>query len=327
MNVIVTGGAGFLGSHLTEALLQRGHDVLVIDNMMTGRKRNLDAAKKQYGDKLQLLTDDIIEIEQAWWWKDRSYNAIFNFACPASPPAYQRDPIHTMMTCVVGTKNMLDIARRDGAIFVQASTSEIYGDPDVHPQVESYKGCVNTLGPRACYDEGKRAAETLCMDYQRLYGVDVKIARIFNTYGPRMDPNDGRVVSNFICQALRGEKLTIYGDGSQTRSFCYVDDLIDGFMKLFHSGPEFHGPVNLGNPNEFTMTELATEIIHIIYGGRNVAWREVARWLDYKSLPQDDPRQRCPDITLALEKLSWSPKVSLDDGLKEAIKYFREEIK
>lgn len=323
MNIVVAGGAGFLGSHLVDALLERGHFVTVIDSLVTGRYENLADATKRFPHQISFLnrdiTHDLYDRRHGDVGYSRKYDAVFNFACPASPVAYQADPIHTMMTCVVGTANLLEFARRDNAVFIHASTSEIYGDPEVHPQREDYKGCVNTTGPRACYDEGKRAAETLCFDYARKHGLRIKVARIFNTYGPRMAVNDGRVVSNFIVQALRGENLTVYGDGSQTRSFCYVDDLIDGFLKLLQTPDEFAGPVNIGNPNEFTIRQLVSKVLAATGFQSNSMFVELV-------LPQDDPKQRRPDITLAQEVLGWEPKVQLKEGLQRTIEYFREVL-
>jgi UDP-glucuronate decarboxylase len=303
---LVTGGAGFLGSHLCERLVKRGDDVLCVDNFFTGAKRNVQELIHE--TRFELMRHDVtfplyVEVDQ-----------IYNLACPASPIHYQFDPVQTTKTSVHGAINMLGLAKRVKARILQASTSEVYGDPEVHPQVESYWGRVNPIGPRSCYDEGKRCAETLFFDYQRQHGLEVKVVRIFNTYGPRMHPNDGRVVSNFIVQALRGEDVTIYGDGSQTRSFCYVDDLIDGMMRMMESEKGFHGPVNLGNPGEFTMLELAEKVLRTVGSRSRIV---------HKALPPDDPRQRQPDITLAKSKLGWQPRVSLDDGLKETVAYFR----
>ncbi len=319
MKALVTGAAGFLGSNLVKRLIKDGHVVYGIDNFSTGRLRNLDSV---YSENWKKCNNADITTTTSY----PDVDVIFNLACPASPPAYQRDPIHTMMTCVLGTKNLLEHARQCGAIFLQASTSEVYGDPLESPQIESQRGNVNSYGPRACYDEGKRAAEALCFDYNRVYGVKTRMPRIFNTYGPGMDPADGRVVSNFIVQSLLGEKLTVYGSGAQTRSFCYVDDLIEAFVRLADPALDHIGPINLGNPNEFKVIELAQECIHMIHGGRNVAWREVARWLEYSPLPQDDPRQRCPDISLAKAVLSWEPKVQLAEGLEKTIEYFRRIV-
>jgi UDP-glucuronate decarboxylase len=304
---LVTGGAGFLGSHLCDRLIKEKHDVICLDNFFTGQKRNV--AHLIGNPYFELVRHDVtlpyfVEIDR-----------IFNLACPASPPHYQHDPVQTTKTSVHGAINMLGLAKRTGARILQASTSEVYGDPAIHPQVESYWGNVNPIGIRSCYDEGKRCAETLFFDYHRQNKVEIKVVRIFNTYGPRMHPNDGRVVSNFIMQALRGEDITIYGDGLQTRSFCYVDDLIDAFMRMMNSGPEFTGPVNIGNPGEFTMIELAEKIIGIVGG---------ASKLVYAPLPSDDPKQRRPDISLAKSALDWEPRVALEDGLKETIAYFRQ---
>jgi UDP-glucuronate decarboxylase len=305
--VLVTGGAGFLGSHLCEALLKRNCDVVCADNFFTGRRGNV--AHLLDNPHFEVLRHDVtfplfVEVDE-----------IFNLACPASPPHYQHDPVQTTKTSVIGAINMLGLAKRVGAKIFQASTSEVYGDPDVHPQPESYWGKVNPIGSRSCYDEGKRCAETLFFDYYRQNKVKIKVARIFNTYGPNMHPNDGRVVSNFIMQALRNEPITIYGDGAQTRSFCYVDDLIGGFLKLMDSPDEITGPINLGNPGEFTMLELAETIIKLT-GAKSE--------LVFKPLPSDDPRQRRPDITQAKEKLGWEPAVPLEEGLKHTIKYFKQ---
>ena len=304
--VLVTGGAGFLGSHLCEKLLARGHDVLCVDNFFTGSKRNIEHIAGNLN--FELMRHDVtfplyVEVDQ-----------IYNLACPASPVHYQFDPVQTTKTSVHGAINMLGLAKRVKARILQASTSEVYGDPEVHPQVESYWGRVNPIGPRSCYDEGKRCAETLFFDYFRQHRLEIKVARIFNTYGPRMHSNDGRVVSNFIVQALKGEDITLYGEGLQTRSFCYVDDLIDALIRLMETQPEFTGPVNLGNPVEVSMRELAEKILALT-GSKSK--------LTFRPLPQDDPRQRQPDITLAREKLDWSPGVALDDGLKATIHYFK----
>lgn len=303
--ILVTGGAGFLGSHLCERLLAAGHDVLCLDNFFTGNKTNV--AHLLDNPYFELLRHDVtfplyVEVDE-----------IYNLACPASPIHYVRDPVQTTKTSVHGAINMLGLAKRVGARIMQASTSEVYGDPHVHPQPESYWGHVNPTGPRSCYDEGKRCAETLFFDYRRQHGLAVKVARIFNTYGPRMHPNDGRVVSNFIVQALRNAPITIYGDGSQTRSFCYVDDLVSGFLALMNTPDAFCGPVNLGNPGEFTMLELA-ELVRSLTGSRSA--------IEHRPLPQDDPRQRRPDIGLASETLGWAPSVSLADGLVPTIAYF-----
>lgn len=305
--VLVTGGAGFLGSHLCDRLIRDGHETLCADNFFTGDKRNLDQLRGH--PRFELMRHDVtfplyVEVER-----------IFNLACPASPVHYQHDPVQTTKTSVHGAINMLGLAKRVGARILQASTSEVYGDPEVHPQTEGYWGKVNPIGIRSCYDEGKRCAETLFFDYYRQHALDIKVVRIFNTYGPRMQPNDGRVVSNFIVQALRDEDITIYGDGSQTRSFCYVDDMIEVFVRMMDSEGGFTGPVNVGNPVEFTMLELAEKVLQQVGGKSKVV---------HKPLPADDPRQRQPDITLAREKLGWEPRVSLDDGLGETIRYFRE---
>jgi len=305
MRILITGGAGFLGSHLCERLLNEGNEVICLDNFYTGRKQNI--ARLLENPFFELVRHDVtdpfkFEVDQ-----------IYNLACPASPPHYQHNPIKTTKTSVMGAIHCLGLAKRVGARVFQASTSEVYGDPEIHPQPESYKGSVNPIGIRACYDEGKRCAETLFFDYHRQNRVDIRIARIFNTYGPRMLPDDGRVVSNFIMQALRGEDLTIYGDGTQTRSFCYVDDLIEGFVRLMNA-PDLTGPVNLGNPGEFTMLELAEKILAKVGGPSG---------LTFRPLPGDDPLQRQPDITLARTALGWEPKVALDEGLDRAIEYFR----
>lgn len=303
--VVVTGGAGFLGSHLCEKLLMRGEEVLCVDNYYTGRRSNI--AHLMDDPKFETLRHDItfplfVEADE-----------IYNLACPASPIHYQFDPVQTTKTSVHGAINMLGLATRLKAKIFQASTSEVYGDPTVHPQTEEYKGNVNPIGPRACYDEGKRCAETLFFDYHRQKGVNIRVARIFNTYGPRMHPNDGRVVSNFIMQALMGKDITIYGDGQQTRSFCYVDDLINGFIKLMDAPNNITGPINLGNPKEFTILELAENVIDLV-GSKSKLINE--------PLPQDDPKQRQPDITKAKEHLNWEPTVPLREGLKRTIKYF-----
>ncbi len=303
--VLVTGGAGFLGSHLCERLVRDGHDVLCVDNYFTGRKDNI--AHLINDPHFEAMRHDItfplyVEVDE-----------IYNLACPASPVHYQYDPVQTTKTSVIGAINMLGLAKRIGAKILQASTSEVYGDPTVHPQTEEYRGNVNPLGPRACYDEGKRCAETLFFDYLRQHRTRIKVARIFNTYGPRMHPNDGRVVSNFIVQALRGDDITLYGDGSQTRAFCYVDDLIDGFVRLVATGDDVTGPVNLGNPYEIPVSELADRVIRLTGSRSRIV---------YRKLPQDDPLQRCPDITLARRTLDWEPHVALDDGLANTIAYF-----
>lgn len=304
--LLVTGGAGFLGSHLCEKLINVGHDVICVDNFFTGSKDNI---RHLLGNpRFELIRHDVtfplyLEIDQ-----------IYNLACPASPVHYQYDPVQTTKTSVHGAINMLGLAKRVKARILQASTSEVYGDPEVHPQPESYWGRVNPIGIRSCYDEGKRCAETLFFDYHRQHNLEIKVMRIFNTYGPRMHPNDGRVVSNFVVQALRGENITIYGDGQQTRSFCYVDDLIEGMVRLMNSEAACTGPINIGNPSEFTMLELAELVIKIVGGKSKLVFQE---------LPQDDPKQRQPDIGLAKSMLGWEPKVKLEDGLKETINYFK----
>jgi UDP-glucuronate decarboxylase len=305
--VMITGGAGFLGSHLSSRLIDEGYDVLCVDNFYTGSKTNIRHLLNN--PKFELMRHDVtfplyVEVDE-----------IYNLACPASPVHYQFDPVQTTKTSVHGAINMLGLAKRIKAKIFQASTSEVYGDPHVHPQREEYWGNVNPVGIRSCYDEGKRCAETLFFDYRRQHNLRVKVARIFNTYGPNMHPNDGRVVSNFIVQALRGEDITIYGDGSQTRSFCYVDDLIDGIVRLMQTGDDFTGPVNIGNPGEFSILELAEKILSLT-GSRSRIIR--------KLLPADDPMQRCPDITLAKSELGWEPKVPLDEGLKRTIAFFRQ---
>ncbi|MBW1812843.1 MAG: SDR family oxidoreductase [Deltaproteobacteria bacterium] len=304
--VLVTGGAGFLGSFLCERLLKEGHDVICLDNFYTGTKRNIiPFMDNQY---FEFIRHDItfpiyIEVDE-----------IYNLACPASPIHYQNDPVQTTKVNVHGSINMLGLAKRLKAKILQASTSEVYGDPTVHPQTEDYWGHVNTIGPRSCYDEGKRCAETLFFDYYRQNNVNIRVARIFNTYGPRMHPNDGRVVSNFITQALANDPITVFGDGTQTRSFCYVDDLVEGLMRLMNGPDEFVGPLNLGNPNEFTVLELAQKIIKLTRSTSEIV---------FKPIPQDDPKQRQPCIDLARDRLGWSPKVELDKGLKRTIKYFK----
>lgn len=305
--IMVTGGAGFIGSFLCERLLDQGAEVLCVDNFFTGTRSNV--AHLMGNPRFELMRHDVtfplfVEVDQ-----------IYNMACPASPIHYQFDPVQTTKTSVHGAINMLGLAKRTKARILQASTSEVYGDPEIHPQEESYWGNVNPIGPRSCYDEGKRCAETLCFDYHRQHGVQIKVARIFNTYGPRMHPNDGRVVSNFIMQALRGEDITIYGDGSQTRSFCFVDDLVDGLIGLMNTDTGVTGPINLGNPGEFTIKELAELVIEMT---------GTSSQLVQKPLPQDDPRKRKPDITRARNTLGWEPQVKLRDGLEKTIAYFRE---
>jgi len=307
--VLVTGGAGFLGSHLCERLLSDGHDVICLDNFFTGTKENI---AHLIGDPFfEPMRHDVtfplyVEVDE-----------IYNLACPASPVHYQYDPVQTTKTSVHGAINMLGLAKRTKAKILQASTSEVYGDPEIHPQTEDYRGSVNPIGPRACYDEGKRCAETLFFDYRRQHELNIRVARIFNTYGPRMHPNDGRVVSNFIVQALSGKPITLYGDGSQTRSFCFVDDLIDGLVRLMDAPDEFTGPVNLGNPHEITISTLAETIMSLVGSKADI---------EYQPLPADDPLQRCPDIALARRELGWEPGVALADGLAQTIAYFKGVI-
>jgi UDP-glucuronate decarboxylase len=309
-HVMVTGGAGFLGSHLCERLLKEGCDVLCVDNFYTGTKRNiLHLIENPY---FELLRHDItfplyVEVDE-----------IYNLACPAAPIHYQNDPVQTTKVNVHGSINMLGLAKRLKGKILQASTSEVYGDPTVHPQPETYLGSVNPIGPRACYDEGKRCAETLFFDYHRQHRTKIKVARIFNTYGPRMHPNDGRVVSNFIIRALKGDSITVFGDGSQTRSFCYVDDMVDGLIRLMNSPDGFTGPLNLGNPEEMTILKLAEKIIKLTGSSSKIV---------FKPLPPDDPRQRKPDITLAKEKLGWFPKICLEEGLKKTVLYFDDLLR
>jgi UDP-glucuronate decarboxylase len=303
--ILITGGAGFLGSHLCDRLLEQGHELLCADNLFTGGKRNIEHLHDH--PRFEFIRHDVtfplyVEVDE-----------IYNLACPASPIHYQHDPVQTTKTSVHGAINMLGLAKRLRARILQASTSEVYGDPRVHPQTEDYWGHVNPIGVRSCYDEGKRCAETLFFDYFRQHKLQIKVARIFNTYGPRMHPNDGRVVSNFIVQALKGEPITIYGNGSQTRSFCYVDDLITAFLALMATAPDFTGPVNLGNPNEFSIAELAEMVVRLT-GSRSR--------IEYKALPSDDPAQRQPDISLARTQLGWEPVMQLDEGLKKTIAYF-----
>jgi UDP-glucuronate decarboxylase len=305
--ILVTGGAGFLGSHLCDRLIARGEDVLCVDNFYTGSKSNVAGLLGK--QNFELMRHDVtlplyVEVDQ-----------IFNLACPASPIHYQFDPVQTIRTSVQGAINMLSLARRVKGKILQASTSEVYGDPEIHPQPESYWGKVNPIGIRSCYDEGKRCAETLFFDYYRQHNLQIKVVRIFNTYGPRMHPNDGRVVSNFIVQALRNEDITIYGDGTQTRSFCYVDDLIDGMLKMMDAGKEVIGPINLGNPSEFTMLELAEKVLRLT-GSKSK--------MIFKTLPQDDPRQRKPDIRIAEQNLGWKPSIALEDGLSITVDYFNK---
>ncbi len=303
--ILVTGGAGFLGSHLCDRLVRQGHDVLCLDNFFTSQKSNVAHLLSQ--PNFELIRHDITR--PIWLEVDQ----IYNLACPAAPGHYQHNPIKTIKTSFLGTMHVLGMAKRCGATVLQASTSEVYGDPEVHPQVESYRGAVNPVGPRACYDEGKRAAETLCYEYHRRHGIPVVVVRIFNTYGPRMHPYDGRVVSNFIRQALQGEPLTIYGDGSQTRSFCYVDDLIDGLLRAMEVAEEFFGPVNLGNPEEFTISQLAQLVLELS-GSRSE--------IQYRPAPPEDPCRRRPDISLARRVLGWEPRTPLSEGLRRTIEWF-----
>lgn len=309
MNIVVTGGAGFIGSHLIKRLIDAGHHVICVDNFFTGQHRNLKQFK---GNKnFELIEHDIVQPLYL-----ENVDQVYNLACPASPIHYQKNPIKTVKTSTIGVINMLGLAKKAGARFLQASTSEIYGDPEVHPQPESYWGHVNTIGRRACYDEGKRVAETLCFDYYREHGLPIRVIRIFNTYGPNMHPDDGRVVSNFIIQALKNEPITIYGDGSHTRSFCYVDDLVEGMIRLMNQD-ETTGPVNIGNPTELSVKDLAEKIVELTGSKSQIV---------YKDLPEDDPKQRQPDISLAKKVLDWEPTVPLEQGLQKTIDYFRTVI-
>jgi UDP-glucuronate decarboxylase len=308
--ILVTGGAGFIGSHLCERLLKEGHEIICVDNFFTGTKDNI--VHLMDNPYFEIIRHDIcfplyVEVDE-----------IYNFACPASPVHYQKDPVQTTKVSVLGSINMLGLAKRLKIKILQASTSEVYGDPEVHPQPETYWGNVNPIGPRACYDEGKRCAETLFFDYHRQHGIKIKVVRIFNTYGPRMHPNDGRVVSNFIVQALKNEPITVYGDGTQTRSFCYVDDMVEGIIKMMNSPDDFTGPVNFGNPEEYRIIDLAQKIIDLT-GSRSK--------IVFKPLPQDDPKRRRPEITLAKEKLGWQPKTPLEEGLKKTIEYFEKLLR
>ncbi len=307
--ILVTGGAGFLGSHLIDRLLENDNTVICLDNLFTGNKKNI--AQHQNNSRLQFEMKDVVtpyayDVDQ-----------IYNLACPASPIHYQKDPIFTLKTSIYGSINALDLAKKNQAKIFQASTSEVYGDPEIHPQREDYWGHVNPSGIRSCYDEGKRCAETLFFDYQRQFNLNIKVARIFNTYGPRMDPKDGRVVSNFMIQALTGQDITIYGEGQQTRSFCYVDDLITGFLALMNFEGEISGPMNLGNPNEFTILELAEKVVSLTKSKSKIK---------YSILPQDDPQMRCPDISLAKSTLNWQPKIELEEGLDRTCTYFKSLI-
>jgi len=305
--VLVTGGAGFIGSHLCERLLNEGNEVFCMDNLETGSIRNIETFKEN--PLFHFIQQDVIEPI------DLQVDEIFNFACPASPPRYQKDPVHTLKTSVLGALNLLELATNAGAKIMQASTSEVYGDPAISPQPETYWGNVNPIGPRSCYDEGKRCAETLFFDYGRQFGTKIKVIRIFNTYGPRMDPEDGRVVSNFIAQALKNEPLTVYGDGSQTRSFCYIDDLIEGIMRMMQTDESFTGPVNLGNPEEVTVLEVAKLVLELTCSKSEI---------EFRPLPQDDPKRRKPDITLARQTLGWEPMAKLEEGFITTIQYFKE---
>jgi UDP-glucuronate decarboxylase len=307
MRILVTGGAGFIGSHLCKRLLAEGNEVVCLDNFFTGSEDNIRPLLKD--NKFEVLRHDISFPVQ------REVDQIYNLACPASPVHYQFDPVQTTKTSVIGAINVLDLAKKTKATVLQASTSEVYGDPEVHPQPESYWGKVNPIGIRSCYDEGKRCAETLFFDYYRQHAVDIRVIRIFNTYGPNMHPKDGRVVSNFIVQALKNEDITIYGNGSQTRSFQYIDDLVEGMIRMMNNKDKFVGPVNIGNPDEFTIHELAEKVLKLIPESRSK--------IIYKDLPSDDPRQRKPDISLAKAKLDWEPKIKLEEGLKKTIEYFR----
>ena len=307
--ILVTGGAGFLGSHLCEKLIKEGNEVICLDNYYTGSKNNISHLMNN--ENFELLRHDIcfplyVEVDE-----------IYNLACPASPIHYQYDPVQTTKTSVHGSINMLGLAKRQNAKIFQASTSEVYGDPEVHPQNESYWGRVNPIGPRSCYDEGKRCAETLFFDYYRQHKLQIKIARIFNTYGPRMHPNDGRVISNFITQALKNKDITIYGDGNQTRSFCFVDDLISAMLLIMNTGDEFTGPINIGNPDEITIQEIAEKIVNVTNSNSKIV---------YKPLPEDDPRQRKPDISLAKKEINWSPITDLEKGLRQTISYFEKKL-
>jgi UDP-glucuronate decarboxylase len=305
--ILVTGGAGFLGSHLCDRLIDQGHEVYCLDSLFTGSHKNIEQLVKN--PSFKFIKHDVVDAINV-----NELDEIYNLACPASPVHYQHNPIHTMKTSVLGALNILELARKTGAKVFQASTSEVYGDPSVHPQPEEYWGNVNTIGIRSCYDEGKRAAETLFFDYQRTHNLKIKVVRIFNTYGPRMAADDGRVVSNFIVQALRGEDLTVYGDGSQTRSFCYADDLVEGFMRLMNSDDSITGPINMGNPGEFTMIGLAEKVLRLT-GSKSK--------LIHMPLPQDDPKQRRPDISKAKQLLGWTPTIELEQGLERTIAYFK----
>lgn len=313
MKILVTGGAGFIGSHLCKYYLEKNHGVVCVDDLSTGRRENTKPFLKN--SNFKFVEHDIIKSLDI----EDKIDQIYNLACPASPPQYQKDPVFTLKTSVLGSLNMLELARKNNCRILQASTSEVYGDPTVHPQPESYRGNVNPIGIRSCYDEGKRAAETIFFDYQRKLGTDIRVVRIFNTYGPYMDPEDGRVVSNFVIQALKNDDLTVYGDGLQTRSFQYIDDLIEGLVAMMNNKSNFSGPVNMGNPDEFSVLELAQKILELIPESKSK--------IVYKPLPQDDPKQRKPDIRLAKKELCWEPKVKLEEGLKKTIDYFRKITK
>ena len=311
MRILVTGGAGFIGSHLCEKLLEQGHNVVCVDNLFTGSRQNIQPLLQN--PNFKFIEHDIVNP----LFLDEKIEQIYNLACPASPVHYQFNPVHTIKASTLGVINMLGLARKHGARILQASTSEVYGDPDVHPQTEDYRGNVNSVGPRGCYDEGKRCAETLFFDYHRMHGIEIKIVRIFNTYGPRMAFNDGRVVSNFIIQAIKNEPITIYGNGRQTRSFCFVDDLVDGLIKMMNSAVKITGPINLGNPNEFNISELAKKILELTDSESKIV---------YYDLPEDDPKQRCPDISKAKKLLDWEPTIELEYGLKKTIEDFRRRL-
>lgn len=311
MTILITGSAGFIGSHLTERLLAEGNRVIGVDNLFTGAKDNMAGFINH--KNFTFIEHDIVEP----FFVEEKIDQVYNLACPASPVHYQSNQVHTIKANTIGVINVLGLARKHQARVLQASTSEVYGDPDVHPQVEEYRGNVNPIGPRACYDEGKRCAETLFFDYYRMHGMEIKVARIFNTYGPRMSMHDGRVVCNFIVQALKNEPVTMYGEGLQTRSFCYVDDLVDGLTKLMSSEASIQGPINIGNPEERTVKNLAEIIIKMVNSKSKLA---------YEPLPVDDPRRRCPDITKAMELLDWRPKIGIEEGLKKTIAYFKEKV-
>jgi len=316
MTILVSGGAGFIGSHLVEYLLNQGHEVIVLDDFSTGSRKNLDDLFSNH--KLNIIEHDVARIltGDKFNFKNIKLDRIYNLACPASPVHYQRNPVKTMRTNLFGMLNMLELARNNNVRVLQASTSEVYGDPEQHPQLESYLGKVNFIGPRACYDEGKRAAECVCFDYYRKYKIDIRVVRIFNSYGPKMAMDDGRVVSNFIIQALRGDDITVYGDGLQTRSFCYVSDMVSALVKMMENN-SFIGPINVGNPGEFTIKDLAEKIIEFTHSKSKLV---------YKALPPDDPAKRRPDISLAKEKLNWKPEIDLDTGIKYTIDYFKKLI-